>query len=57
VRYRGLAKNTAQVMVLIELVYCAPEVGDGINIRIASGARKWPTLAPKTPVKSALETD
>jgi len=50
VRYRGLAKNAAQVMVLIGLanLYAfAPEVGDGRDIRIASAARKWPTVAPK----------
>ncbi len=38
-----------------ELVSFAPDVGDGINIPIASAARKWPTtMAPKTPSKSVV---
>src|ERR1700730_15488263 len=39
-----------------ELVCSAPQVGDGVDNRIASAQRLWPTIAPRTPVKSGRET-
>src|SRR5215469_4648505 len=50
VRYRGLAKNTAQVMVLIglaNLYALRRRVGSGIDSPTTSAVRKWPTNAPK----------
>src|SRR6202165_5641460 len=39
-----------------EFVCSAPQVGDGVDNRIASAVCKWSTVTPKTPVKSALQT-